>query len=53
MLGVSILIYFSDRHYGIGPIIFAVLLIAAGLGLIVQTIRADRQIATNDQPAQT
>jgi len=52
MLGVSVLIYFSDRHYGVGPIIFSILLIAAGIGLIVQTIRADRQITTNDQPAQ-
>jgi len=52
MLAVSVLIYFSDRHYGIGPIIFALLLIAAGIGLIVQTIRADRQMTTNDQPAQ-
>jgi hypothetical protein len=50
-LGVSILVYFADRHYGAGPIIFAVVLIVAGIGLIVQTVRADRRITPNDQPA--
>jgi hypothetical protein len=50
-LGISILVYFADRHYGIGPIIFAIFLIAAGVALIVQTIRSDRRITPNDQPA--
>jgi len=50
-LGISILVYFADRHYGLGPIIFAIVLIVAGVGLIVQTIRSDRRMTPNDQPA--
>jgi hypothetical protein len=49
-LGISILVYFSDRHYGVGPIIFSTFLIVAGVALIVQTVRADRRVTPNDQP---
>lgn len=51
MLAVSLIVYFSDRHYGLEPIVFSILLIAAGIGLIVQTLRAGRRVASNDQPA--
>ena len=51
MLVISLIVYFADRHYGIGPIIFSIALILAGVGLILQTLRADRQVASNDQTA--
>jgi hypothetical protein len=51
MLLVSLIVYFSDRHYGVGPIIFSVALILAGIGLIVQTLRSERRVASNDQTA--
>jgi hypothetical protein len=49
-LGISIVVYLADRHYGVGPVIFAIFLIAAGIALIVQTIRSDRRLTPNDQP---
>ncbi len=48
---ISLFIYFSERHVGMGPLIFAVALILAGIGLIIQTVRADRQVDPKNQTA--
>ena len=49
MMVVSLIVYFSERHYGFGPLIFASVLILAGIGLIIQTLRAGRHAIANDQ----
>jgi hypothetical protein len=51
-LALSVLVYFSDRHYDAGPVIFATLFILAGLALIVKTLReGHQQVSPNDQTA--
>jgi len=51
-LGLSVLVYFSDRHYDAGPVIFATAFILAGLALIVQTLRTGHHDVTpHDQAA--